>query len=104
MDFSKCLQMTLTGEVLLDINVQPGSSKQGIVGFDEWKGALKIAVKAKAVDGKANNALIYVLSELFSINKNSIVIQSGKKSRNKKIKITNQDVQLIKKTIQRHLE
>jgi len=45
-----------------------------------------------------------VLSELFSINKNSIVIQSGKKSRNKKIKITNQDVQLIKKTIQRHLE
>ena len=104
MDFSKCLQMTLTGEVLLDINVQPGSSKQGIVGFDEWKGSLKIAVKAKAVDGKANNALIYVLSELFSINKNSIVIQSGKKSRNKKIKITNQDVQLIKKTIQRHLE
>ena len=59
--------MTLTGQPILSVNVQPSSNREGIIGYSEWKAELKIAVKAIAEGGKANKALIHVISPLRNI-------------------------------------
>jgi len=50
----ECLQLTLSGEVLINIQVNPGSNKSGPIGYDQWTKRLKLAVRAKAEGGKAN--------------------------------------------------
>ncbi|MCX6646575.1 MAG: DUF167 domain-containing protein [bacterium] len=50
-------------------------------------GALKIAVTAAPEKGKANKAVINLLSKILKIPKNSISIDSGETSPNKKITI-----------------
>ena len=46
MGVESCIQTTLDGTVIIDIEVQPGSSRQGVVGCNEWRGKLQVAVKA----------------------------------------------------------
>tara|TARA_B100001564_G_C20301433_1_gene517130 strand:- start:295 stop:624 length:330 start_codon:yes stop_codon:yes gene_type:complete len=99
-----CFQSTLSGEVILSINVLPGSTRQGIVGFEKWQGDLRIALTAKAEKGKANSALLHVLSKLFRVPKRFISIVSGHKSRNKKVKVSNTDINTLKKIIIQLLE
>ncbi len=68
------------------VRVQPGARRSGFAGV--WNDeALKIALRAPAVDGKANNALINFLSETFKIRKSSIFIVTGHLSRCKLIRI-----------------
>ena len=52
---------------------------------------IKIKIKAPAVDGKANAALIALLAEKLQIPKSSITIVAGKKSRLKTVCIENKD-------------
>jgi uncharacterized protein (TIGR00251 family) len=48
MGLSACIQTTFEGLVLVEIEVQPASSRQGVVGFNEWRSRLQVAVKAEA--------------------------------------------------------
>ena len=84
MGLSACIQTTLDGMVLLEIEVQPGSSRQGIVGFNQWRGRLQVAVKAEAQQGKANIAVCKVISTLL---KAEVKVISGHTSRQKKVSI-----------------
>ena len=84
MGLSACIQTTLDGMVLLEIEVQPGSSRQGIVGFNQWRGRLQVAVKADAQQGKANIAVFNVISALL---KAEVKVASGHTSRQKKVSI-----------------
>tara|TARA_B100001996_G_scaffold382577_1_gene374778 strand:+ start:4507 stop:4809 length:303 start_codon:yes stop_codon:yes gene_type:complete len=84
MGLSACIQTTLDGMVLLEIEVQPGSSRQGIVGFNQWRSKLQVAVKAEAQQGKANIAVCNVLSTLL---KAEAKVVSGHTSRQKKVSI-----------------
>ena len=104
MGFTDCLQTTLLGETLLRIHVVPGANQSGLIEYDQWTKSLRIAVKARAEGGKANNALIYVISEILNVPKQDIEIISGQKSRTKKIKISNHDEQLIKTALKHNLE
>ena len=103
LDVTKCFQMTLTGQPILSVNVQPASNREGIIGYSEWKGELKIAVKAIAEGGKANKALIHVIAESFNLPRESVEITSGLKSKSKKVKLDTTDIQLIKGIIERKL-
>ena len=71
--------------LIIDVRVQPKSSTNGIVG--EYNGALKISVTAPPENGKANSALIKLLSRLLRIPKSDVQIISGVASRNKRLKI-----------------
>ena len=84
MGLSSCVQTTLDGAVLLEIEVQPGSSRQGIVGFNDWRGRIQVAVKADAQKGKANHAVCNVLKKIFSSN---VTVVSGHTTRQKKVSI-----------------
>ena len=91
MDVSSCIQNTLDGHILVDIEVQPESKKSGITGFNDWRNRLSISVSAQAKDGKANQAVMHVLSKIFELDKSAIEIVSGHTSRMKKIKINGKE-------------
>jgi uncharacterized protein (TIGR00251 family) len=78
------LRATSAG-VTLAVRAQPGAKKTAIVGVygGGATAQLKIAVKAPAIEGRANSALIAFLSEAFGLAKNKIEIVSGELSRNK---------------------
>lgn len=71
--------------VTLAVRAQPGAKKTAIVGVygEGAEAQLKIAVQAPPVEGRANEALIAFLAELFSLPRPSVVIQSGALSRSK---------------------
>jgi uncharacterized protein (TIGR00251 family) len=70
---------------LLTIQVQPGSKQNQILGMRD--GTPKIALKAKAIDGEANLALIAFLAEVCDTSKASIKILSGQTSRIKRLSL-----------------
>ncbi|WP_455204443.1 DUF167 family protein [Kaarinaea lacus] len=77
-------------DLLLQILVQPKSSKDQIVGTydDPLKGGqLKIKITAAPVDGKANQHLIKFLAKSFKVSKADIDIVSGETSRSKRVLI-----------------
>tara|TARA_R110002124_G_scaffold9535_6_gene48863 strand:+ start:6809 stop:7081 length:273 start_codon:yes stop_codon:yes gene_type:complete len=69
----------------LEAKVVPGSSRTEIVG---WLGnLLKIKVAAPPEKGKANQAVIELLSERLQLNEESIAIVHGSSSQRKVIEI-----------------
>ena len=101
MGVESCIQKTLDGTVILDIEIQPASSRQGIVGFNGWRGKLQVAVKAEAQRGKANHAVCNVLGKIFS---SSVSIVSGHTSRSKKVSISELSAEEIISILEGFLE
>jgi hypothetical protein len=71
--------------VTLAVRAQPGAKKTAITGtYGEGAAAqLKIAVHAPPLEGRANQALIGYLAELFSLPKNAVELVNGELSRSK---------------------
>ncbi len=70
----------------LEAKVVPGSSRTEIVG---WLGdCLKIRVAAPPEKGKANQAVIELLSKRLKLNQESIAIVHGSRSQRKVIEIS----------------
>jgi uncharacterized protein (TIGR00251 family) len=73
------------GAVILVVRVQPRASKDEIAG--EMGGALKVRLRAPAVEDRANEALVEFLAELLKTPKSAVRILSGDRSRTKRIEI-----------------
>ena len=73
------------GAVILLVRVQPRASKDEIAG--EMGGALKVRLRAPAVEDRANEALVEFLAELLKTTKSAVRILSGERSRTKRIEI-----------------
>ena len=70
----------------LQIRVLPNAKHEGWAGM--WNGThYKIALRAPAVDGKANDALIDFLADFFHLPKRFITLVSGQTNRCKVIEI-----------------
>jgi uncharacterized protein len=70
---------------ILRVHVIPNAKIDGVAG--EYGGAIKIKLRAPAVEGKANAALIRFLAEQLKLPRHLIVMKSGHKSRDKVIRI-----------------
>ena len=68
------------------IHVIPGSKLNQLVGFMD-DGSLKIKLKAKPIDGKANRELIKFLADVLEIKASEVEIDSGFNSRDKIVRI-----------------
>ena len=80
----------VAGGLRLAVKLVPGASRQGIAGRVPAPGggsALKIAVGAPAVDGKANAALIRLLAETLGVAKGTITVVAGATQRHKLLHI-----------------
>jgi uncharacterized protein (TIGR00251 family) len=67
------------------IKVQPRTKKNAIAG--EVGDALKLALTAPPVDGRANEACIEFLANLLKVPRSSVTIASGGTGRNKVIRV-----------------
>ncbi len=67
------------------LHVIPNAKIDKVVG--EHGDAIKIKLRASAVEGKANTALRSFLAEKLSIPQRAIVLEHGEKSRDKVIRI-----------------
>lgn len=74
------------GGVIFSVRVQPRASKDEVAG--EIGGALKVRLRAPAVEDRANEALVEYLAQLLKRPKSAVRILSGERSRTKRIEIS----------------
>ncbi len=80
----------IAGGVCFRVKVTPGTSGNSVVGVEgEF---LKVRLSAHPVEGKANQALIELLSKLLALSKSRVHIRSGVSSKRKLIFVENYDV------------
>jgi len=65
--------------------VQPGASRTEFAGKHGER--MKVRLQARAVDGKANEALIEFLADHYKVPKRNVRITAGLKSRQKRVQI-----------------
>ncbi|NJE84440.1 YggU family protein [Thermococcus sp. CX2] len=75
----KFIRETKDGVVIL-LYVQPKAKKNEIEGVDEWRGRLKVKIKAPPVEGKANKEVVKFFSKLLGAE---VEIIRGETSREK---------------------
>ena len=68
------------------VRVSPGASRTRVLG--EYAGALKIAVSAPPEKGKANDAVLDLLSAALNVRKSDLSVVAGQTSRDKRIAVT----------------
>ncbi|MFH1192433.1 MAG: DUF167 domain-containing protein [bacterium] len=73
--------------MLINIKVIPRSKKNEVIKIDDEN--YRVRLTAAPVDGKANDALIRLLSEYFNVSKSEVRIVKGEKGRAKVIEIFN---------------
>jgi len=79
------------------LRVQPRASRNAIAGL---RGdAVKLAITAPPVDGKANQAVVEFLAELMDVSKSSVVIVSGETGRNKLIAVRGVSAERVRKAL-----
>lgn len=77
------IAITETGDgLILPVRAQPGAKRNAVVG--EHNGALKVAVTAPAQDGRANEALVEVLSKALGVKRSQVSLLSGATGREKR--------------------
>ncbi len=67
---------------MLEVYAQPGARRTAIVG--EHGGRLKVAVNAPPLEGRANEALIELLSEKLELPRRAVVLEAGSTGRDKR--------------------
>ena len=80
-----CIFMSLKNEAVLDIVVQPKSSRSRIT---IQENIIKVYLNSPPVDGKANDECIALFSKTLRIPKSAIEIGKGEKGRRKKLLIS----------------
>jgi uncharacterized protein (TIGR00251 family) len=70
---------------VLELYVQPGASRSEFAGLHGDR--IKVRLTARAVDGKANQALVEFLASHYGVPRRSVRIESGLKSRRKRVAI-----------------
>ncbi|MFL5328970.1 MAG: DUF167 domain-containing protein [Gemmataceae bacterium] len=71
--------------VIINVRVQPGAKKSRVIG--PHGDAIKIAIAAPPVEGKANAALVEFIAELFSVKRSQVELVRGETSRSKTLLI-----------------
>jgi uncharacterized protein (TIGR00251 family) len=81
------------------VKVHPRAKKNAITG--EVGDALKLALTAPPVDGKANEACIEFLAKLLKVPRSSVTIAAGHSSRNKIIRVAGLQAEEVRKRLAR---
>ncbi|MEP6779573.1 MAG: DUF167 domain-containing protein [Gemmatimonadaceae bacterium] len=79
--FSPLMLSATRGVVRLTLHVQPGARRAAIVGVHG--DALKVAVQAPPIDGKANDAILSLIADAFQLPARDVSIVSGHTARRK---------------------
>jgi len=80
-----CAWRWVDGDLVLQLYVQPKASRDQFVGLH--CDAVKLAITAPPVDGKANAHVIKLLAQWFDVAKSQIELQRGELNRHKQLMI-----------------
>ena len=83
--------------VSFSVRVHPRAKKDAITG--EVGDALKVALTAPPVDGKANAACIEFFAKLLKVPRSSVSIASGATSRNKVVRVVGLSAEEVRKRL-----
>ena len=99
--------LSKTGDgVLLSVRLQPGASANRIAGLGlaaDGGETLRASVTAAPEKGKANAALIRLLSKNWKLPKSAITVAKGANERSKTIHVAG-DAEALAKAIRHHIE
>ncbi len=70
----------------VSVRVQPGAKRDAVLGLHA--GAIKVALTAPPVDGRANDALVAFLAEQLDLPRFRLELIAGASSRSKVIRVT----------------
>ena len=84
--------------VHLTVRVIPRASRSGIAGTRD--GALLVRLQSPPVEGAANAELVELLAKIFDLPKRDISIESGHRSKLKRVAITAADGDQINRSLQ----
>ncbi len=79
------MQKSSKQHLVINIKVEPRSLHPGIAG--PYGEGLKVKLTSPPVEGRANEELIEILAKEFKISKKDVEIISGKKSKNKIVRL-----------------
>lgn len=83
------------------VKVHPRARKNGVTGV--VGDALKLALTAPPVEGRANQAVVEFFAELFEIPRSSVTIASGKTGRRKVVRIAGVSKQVVEHKLAQNL-
>ena len=78
----------------LPIRLQPGAAVDRIEGWEadpEGRRVLKVRVRARPIDGEANDALVRLLAKSIGVSKSSVTVVRGGQSRSKMVVVDGLD-------------
>ena len=102
-DWSHAMQPHPDGFVL-DLEVVPNADRAEFpAGYDPWRRRLKARVTAPATEGRANDELVWILSEFFHVPSTNVRVLSGAASRQKRIAVTGATIETASSRIQEAL-
>jgi hypothetical protein len=87
------------------VRVAPRASRTAIIGLmgDGSQMALKIALQAPPVEGRANAALIEFLADLLRVSRSSVQIAGGEHGRNKSVVVRGRSAREVEALIEQAL-
>jgi uncharacterized protein (TIGR00251 family) len=88
-----------SGGATFQVKVHPRARKNAITG--EVGDALKLALTAPPIEGRANDACIEFLAEFLNVPRSSVTITAGESSRNKVIRVSGMSAAQIEERLSR---
>lgn len=98
------IRATATG-CTLSVRIQPGAKRTAILGtYGECDQlALKIAVQAPPIEGRANDGLIAFLAKILELPRSAVIVVQGEQSRSKVIQLDGIHLQRAAMLLKDHL-
>ena len=87
------------GGATFSVKVQPRARKNAITG--EVGKALKLALTAPPVEGRANEACVEFLAETLGVSRSSVTIAAGQSSRNKLIRVAGLSADEVRRRLEK---
>jgi uncharacterized protein (TIGR00251 family) len=84
--------------IILSVKAKPNARREGILGIVTEQ--LVVAVRTPPERGKANEAIVEILSEWLDIPKRSLEIRSGSSSRDKRVSVRGIDENALRARIE----
>ena len=83
---------------VLALHIQPGAKRSAVCGM--YGEAVKIAVKAPPVDGKANAALREFVADKLGVPTGTVQLVSGMTGRDKRLRIAGKSTEEVKAALE----
>jgi uncharacterized protein len=87
--------------IVLNLYIQPRASKNEFCGVQD--NAIRIRLTSPPVEGAANKLCREFLADLLEVNKSAVVIISGETSRHKRVRITSNDPDRLRRIIDKNI-